>query len=178
MLGEPRACIVGNAAWGSHTHMFTPQTDASASSSPNPGKRDTPQAPHHGPQASASGHQAQRQHRGHSRTPSGSPTDTPQVWARRLDRQGHICPVRKHSEPGALTNWGATQGRGWRGQAGSAPDPRERTTFRDRPRHSLLKGRRPPAADPDADSTALPSDGTVQSTSRVKAGAWFSHSSL
>lgn len=161
---------------GVHTHTCSPRRQMPPPPLPPTPARETPHRP---PTAAPRQvYQAQRQHRGHSLTPSGSLTDTPQAWARCLDRQGHICPVRKHSEPGALTDWGAAQGRGWRGQAGSAPDPWERTTFRDRPRRSLLKGRRPPAADPDTDSTALPSDGTVQSTSGVKAGAWFSRSSL
>ena len=76
-------------------------------------------------------------------------------------------------------DWGAAQGRGRQGEAWSIRHPWDWSTpFRDRPWRSLLKGRQPPAADPDTDSTALPSDGTVQSPSGVKAGTWFSHSSL
>ena len=45
VLRGPRACILRNATWGSHTHVFTPQTDASASSSPQPWQERHPTGP-------------------------------------------------------------------------------------------------------------------------------------
>lgn len=166
-----RKCRVGFT----HTRVHTADRHLLLFFPPTPAG-DTPQAPHHGPQASVSGSAS-----------AWRPQPNPQwisdryapLRARCLDGQAHTCPVRKHSEPGPLTCWGAARGRGRRGEAWSIPHPRGwNTPFRDRPCRSLLKGRRPPAAHPDADSTALPSDGTVQSPSGVKAGAWFSRSSL
>ena len=165
---------------GVHTHMCSHHRQTPPPPlPPSPSRRDTPQAPHRSPQASVSGSASAQ---GPQLNPQWISDRYAPLWARCLDGQAHTCPMRKHSEPGALTDQGAACGQ--QGQARSAAHSWgwctqwERTTFRYRPRCSLLKGRRPPAADSDVDSMALPSDGTVQSPSSVKAGAWFSHSSL
>ena len=163
---------------------------------PNPGRRDTPQAPHRGPQANVSGSASAR---GPQLNPQWISDRYAPLWARRLDGQAHTCPVRKHSEPGALTDWGAAGG--GRDRQGVLPTPGA----------GACNGKEPPSeTGPGAhcskaggrqlqiqmraqwpchqmgqsscrfrcDSMALPSGGTVQSRSSVKAGAWFSHSSL
>ena len=147
---------------------------------PNPGRRDTPQAPHRGPQANVSGSASAR---GPQLNPQWISDRYAPLWARRLDGQAHTCPVRKHSEPGALTDWGAAGG--GRDRQGVLPTPgagacngKEPPSETGPGAHCSKAGGRQlqiqmrlngpairwdsPAADSDAGSMALPSDGTVQ----------------